>query len=135
MTRFIKETDYGMLIKREIQSILVNGYDDPKLMQAERAAIDQMTNFLCGRYKIDMIFNSENRDEFIVMTLIDLALYHLYSSKSANEIPEHRSQRYEDAISWLKGVSKGHISANLPKIDNNKCDIRINSNKKRTNRW
>lgn len=138
MVRFIKEDDYGMLIKSEIQAILVTGYDDPKLVQAEQTAIAQMRNYLCGRYNIEKIFDAEQRDEFIVMTLIDIALYHLYSSKAASKLPEHRSQRYEDALTWLKGASKGTMSVNLPEKETTEAysgDVRIRSHKKQVHKW
>ncbi len=137
MARFIKDEDYGMQIKTEIRGILVSGYDDPKLIQAEITAIDQMTNYLCGRYDVYKIFHSEEpRDHFIVMTVIDLTLYHLYSSRAANQLPDHRSQRYEDALTWLKGASRGTMSANLPMLeDAPSCDIRIISHTPLNHKW
>ena len=51
--------------------------------------------------------------EFTMIT-IDCALYHLYSSLAPNKIPEHRSNRYQDVMEWLKMMAEGKGSADLP---------------------
>ena len=136
MARFIQEEDYELQIKSEIQKLLVENYNDPKLARAEHTAIDQIKAYLCGRYDMAKVFDPEGeRDSYIVMTVIDLVLYHLYSSKVPNQLPEHRSQRYEDALMWLKGASRGHMSANLPEIEDSNSDIRIKSHTPQNHKW
>jgi phage gp36-like protein len=48
------------------------------------------------------------------MITIDCALYHLYTNTAPDRIPEHRSQRYQDAMDWLKMIAKGDAIADLP---------------------
>jgi len=132
--RFIKNEDYDLQIKAEIRNILATDFNDPKLVAAENTAIMQMKHHLAN-FDVDKIFSGENRDSFIVMTVIDLALYHLYSSKSPNQLPVHRSTRYEDALQWIKGVSRGFIHCSLPKIEGASTNIRVTSHPRQNNRW
>ncbi|MDR2806250.1 MAG: DUF1320 domain-containing protein [Dysgonamonadaceae bacterium] len=129
MARFIQEADYGMQIKQEIIRLLTadaeSWYDSPKLLRAEQTAIRQIKHWLAPRstrlknYDLDALFNTDNPDEhdqYIVTVTIDLALYHLYSQTGMKDIPEHRQQRYQDVLDWLKEVGFGNISADLPLI-------------------
>ena len=58
----------------------------------------------------------DSRNAYIVMITIDCALYHLYCSIAPNKIPEHRSNRYQDVIEWLKMMAEGKGYADLPLI-------------------
>mgnify|MGYP000682736432 CR=1 FL=1 len=131
MSRFLKDTDYAVLIRNEIKNILLENYSETKLLSAEKMAIAQIRNYLAGRYDVGLIFtpmlepiddnNSEqldNRDAYIVMITIDCALYHLYCSIAPNKIPEHRSNRYQDALEWLKLMAERKGNADLPLITN-----------------
>ena len=137
---FINEDDYSVLIRKEIKGILVENYSDTKLAGAEQMAIDQIKNYINGFYDTVKIFSAQGteRNSFIVMITIDCALYHLYTSLAPNKIPQHRSDRYADALEWLKSISKGEASADLPKIIDEetgkaKSSIRIVSRYKRQN--
>jgi phage gp36-like protein len=119
MARFIQEADYGMQIKQEIIRLLTseNWYDSPKLVRAEQTAIRQIKHWIGKRYDCSIIFdggNPETRDEYIITITIDVALYHLYSQTGMKDIPEHRQQRYQDVLDWLKEVGSGNITADLP---------------------
>jgi phage gp36-like protein len=113
-----------MQIKQDIIRLLLSNetdyYQSPQLMRAEQTAIAQIRNYLSGRYNCDAIFSpsvpstDDTRDQFIVTITIDLTLYHLYSQSGMKDIPEHRSQRYQDALDWLKAVGNGSIQADLP---------------------
>lgn len=122
MSRFIKDTDYDVLIRTEIKNILLENYSATKLLSAEQMAIAQIKNYLAGRYDVAAIFTPaiENEDDtrnaFVVMIVIDCALYHLYCSIAPNKIPEHRSNRYQDALEWLKLMVEGKGNADLPMI-------------------
>lgn len=129
MSRFIKDTDYAVLIRTEIKNILLENYSETKLLSAEQMAISQIKNYLAGRYDVGLIFtplltpieddNSEQidtRNAYIVMITIDCALYHLYCSIAPNKIPEHRSNRYQDVMEWLKMMAEGKGYADLPLI-------------------
>lgn len=140
MSRFLKDTDYAVLIRNEIKNILLENYSETKLLSAEKMAIAQIRNYLAGRYDVGLIFtpmlepiddnNSEqldNRDAYIVMITIDCTLYHLYSSVAPNKMPEHRSNRYQDVIEWLKLIAEGKANADLPMIkDENTGEVKDN---------
>lgn len=154
MSRFIKETDYAVLIRTEIKNILLENYSETKLFSAEKMAIAQIRNYLAGRYDVALIFTPmlepiddddseqlDNRDAYIVMITIDCTLYHLYSSVAPNKMPEHRSNRYQDVIEWLKLIAEGKANADLPLIKDEstgefKDSFRLSSNNKFTNnKW
>lgn len=66
----------------------------------------------------------DNRNQQIVMYLIDITLYHLHSRINPRNVPDLRKQRYNGdspndaggAIGWLKRVGKGEVTADLPNI-------------------
>lgn len=155
MSRFIKDTDYDVLIRNEIKNILLENYSETKLLSAEEMAIAQIKNYLAGRYDVGLIFTPllapaegdnqgeqiDTRNAFIVMLVIDCALYHLYCSIAPNKIPEHRSNRYQDALDWLKSMLDSKSKADLPLIKDEstgeiKDSFRLSSNNKFTNnKW
>lgn len=130
---FITDDDYSVLIRREIKTVLVENYSDTKLKGAEDMAISQIKNYISGFYDIDKIFSAEgsDRNAFVVMITIDCALYHLYTSLAPNHIPKHRTERYSDALEWLKGIAGGKKADLPPIIDKEtgkvKTTIRITS--------
>ncbi|MBS7334249.1 MAG: DUF1320 family protein [Weeksellaceae bacterium] len=136
---FITEDDYNVLIRTEIKSILLENYTEQKLLSAEEMAISQIKNYLRGYYDVNQIFSAEgnNRSAYMVMITIDCALYHLYTSLAPNKIPQHRTERYADALDWLKSISKGETKADLPEIVDEdgkvKTSIRLTSRYKRQN--
>jgi phage gp36-like protein len=123
MARFLQDKDYTALIRDEIKGILLENYTEEKQYTAEQMAISQIKNYITGYYDTDKVFETydalsdpDPRNHFIVMITIDCTLYHLYTSTAPDRIPEHRAQRYGDALDWLKGVAKGNIKADLPLI-------------------
>lgn len=66
----------------------------------------------------------DNRNQLIVMYLIDITLYHLHARINPRNTPELRAIRYDGnnalqtggAIGWLKKVADGMITADLPQI-------------------
>ncbi len=146
MARFLTHNDYTTLVRDEIKQMLTEDYQS-KLYAAENMAIAQIKNYLAGKYDVEVIFTGYNplpspdpRDPFIVMITVDCSLYHLYSSVAPNLIPEHRAQRYQDALDWLKSVAKNEVIADLPLLKdaegNVKAELRIGSKYKPENhRW
>ena len=115
MKRFLTDADYSDQIRDEILDCISEKGNE--LLGAEEKALSQMKMRLAGRYDIDAIFNAEGleRNAFVVMTMIDITLYHLWS-KERGRIPQIRQERYQDAIEWLKGVSTGSEICNLPAL-------------------
>lgn len=155
MSRFIKNTDYAVLIRTEIKNILLENYSETKLLSAEQMAISQIKNYLAGRYDVTSIFTPllepvegenpgeqiDTRNAHMVMITIDCALYHLYCSIAPNKIPEHRNNRYQDVMEWLKLIAEGKGHADLPLIKDKttgevKNNFRLSSNNKAlNNKW
>lgn len=86
----------------------------------------------------------DNRNQQIVMYMIDIALYHLHSRINPRNIPEVRMIRYDGAnafqsggaIGWLKKVASGDVTAALPSITPQQgVSIRWGSNTKNTNNY
>lgn len=168
MAQFIFDQDYQVLIRTEILGILSEDYSASKLLRAEDMAIAQIRNYLKSRYNLDQVFSTgdlveendthelrdfsnpdyelseltgtDERNSHVVMLVIDCALYHLYSSLAPNHIPQHRADRYADALSWLKDVARGAFNADLPLLVDEagqpKSAIRIGSKYPSSNqRW
>ncbi|MBL7868872.1 MAG: DUF1320 family protein [Flavobacterium lindanitolerans] len=131
MARFLNDSDYTALVRNEIRAALTSNYTDAKLLSAERMAIDQIKKYIAGKHPIDKVFiepdpTEDKRDAFIVMITIDLALYHLYTSTAPNLIPKHRSERYQDALDWLKGVANGTFVTDLPTYEDENGEMMLN---------
>ena len=66
----------------------------------------------------------DNRNQQLVMYLIDITLYHLHSRINPRNIPDLRKERYDGnnptqnggAIAWLKRCASGDVTADLPNI-------------------
>ena len=115
---FIEESDYEVHVRQEIMSILDPSAANSAIEMAERMAIDQIKSYLSGRYDVEAIFSAtgEERNHFLLMIAIDIALYHLWSKRAPRKIPELRAQRYQDAIDWLKAVGEGTMTTDLPQL-------------------
>lgn len=68
----------------------------------------------------------DNRNQLIVLYLVDITLYHLHARIQPNNVPELRKIRYDgngdlvkahSAIRWLRDCGDGSINADLPVID------------------
>ncbi|MDY0215950.1 MAG: DUF1320 family protein [Bacteroidales bacterium] len=159
MARFIQKADYGMQIKTEIMKLLTANewFNSADLIRAETTAISQIRNRIGKRYNCSLIFapllpeiitpeweepgeQIDSRDQWIVTITIDIALYHLYSKTGSKDVPEHRSQRYQDAIDWLKDVGNGTTTADLPTIidtttGEDYSEFRLNSRPPENHKW
>ncbi len=58
----------------------------------------------------------DNRNQQMVQYAMDIMIYRIYSRVAPKNIPEVRVDNYNIALMWLKGATKGDITANLPKI-------------------
>ena len=116
---FITEDDYSVEIRDEILNLLDPSGAKTKLGIAQKMAISQVKHYLSGRYNIDAVLEAQgdDRDMFMVMTVIDCTLYHLWSKKAPKKMPEIRAQRYQDALEWLRAAGDGTIETDLPHIE------------------
>jgi len=66
----------------------------------------------------------DNRNQLIVMRLIDITLFHLHSRINPRNVPDLRKERYDGnspaqiggAIGWLKQIAKGEVSVDVAEI-------------------
>lgn len=58
----------------------------------------------------------DDRNKQIRMYMVDICLYHLLTRIAPRNTPQNRIDRYFAAISWLKMVARGEVTANLPLI-------------------
>lgn len=58
----------------------------------------------------------DSRNKLMLLHFIDICLYHLHSSINPRNIPEFRIQRRDEAVTYLKMISSGKVSPDLPLI-------------------
>ena len=116
MANFIQESDYEVQARNEMMRLLDKTENRAAILQAERFAISQIRKYIGGRYDCATIFSAtgDDRDDYIIMITIDITIYHLWAKKAPKSIPEHRKERYSDALDWLTNVGSGEIPTDLP---------------------
>lgn len=78
----------------------------------------------------------DNRSQQLVTYLVDITLYHVHSRIAPRNIPDLRIKRYDDACKWLKAVSRGEVTANLPVLQPKQgARIRFGGNIKNVNSY
>lgn len=81
----------------------------------------------------------DKRDKFLVMTAVDMAIYHLYAKIPQRTTPKDVEIRYSDALDWLKGVSKGDLVPNLTLLEDSDTTttnrMKTGSQTKLNHRW
>lgn len=131
MANFIQETDYEVQARQEILRLLDDTDQRTAILKAERFATSQIRKYIGGRYDCDTIFSAtgDDRDDYILMITIDITLYHLWAKKAPKSVPEHRKERYSDALDWLTNVGSGEMPTDLPQLpaDSYKGDLRVYS--------
>lgn len=131
MANFIQETDYEVQARSEILRLLDDTDERSAILKAEKFAISQIRKYIGGRYDCNTLFSAtgDDRDDYIIMITIDIAIYHLWSKKAPKQTPEHRKIRYDDALAWLTSVGSGETPTDLPQLptDEYKGDVRIYS--------
>jgi phage gp36-like protein len=93
----------------------ISGTDDTILTAAIDAAIAEARGYLAG-YNRDAIFSAEGtaRNALLLVFIKDIAVWHYINLSNAGTEMDLRLNRYERAVSWLKGVQKGDITPDLP---------------------
>jgi hypothetical protein len=51
--------------------------------------------------------SGDNRSQMLVMSMVDIALYHVHSRISPKNVPELRMMRYKMAMDWLQQAARG----------------------------
>ncbi len=137
---FLTTADYNTLIK-DVTLTQVTGGSSAVQLQSGLAAQAEMESYRNQRFAVGQIFaqTGDSRSPLIVMYLLDIALYHMHSRITPRNIPEIRVDRYDSAIAWLKMVSKGDITPDLPRIADEEGEkvvrSRFDSNPKLNHQW
>jgi hypothetical protein len=114
---FLTPDDFKtVLLAESLDKVLAN--NPGALDEAVDIALDEATSFITGRYDLAVAYaaTGNSRNKMLVSSLVDLALYHVYSAFSPRNIPELRGLRYQAAIDLFKGVSKGTRFLDLPLV-------------------
>ncbi len=111
---FLDSLDYKVTIGERAFD-LIQQSEEANRLKAEEMAMEEMAGYLRPKYNISKIFarRGEERNMHLVMTLCDMALYHLVSWLPSKMGYEIREIRYKRAIEWLEGVQKGKIVPDL----------------------
>lgn len=115
MMQFITPDDFRVVIG-ETAFRSFSQADDSLQEAAVEEAIQEVAGYLRPVYDVDSIFaaTGSDRNRFLVMIVVDAALYHLSASQPQKMGSEVRRERYERAIKWLEGVQAGRIDPGLP---------------------
>lgn len=121
---FLTNADYTLQIRNELKP-LISSNDDNVYTIAELAAEGEITSYLRRRYDVPAIFatTGTDRNAHLVMIMIDLVLYHVFSRITPRNIPEVRELRYDAAIKWLEKVAAGELLPDLPLLKEDNTPI------------
>jgi len=127
---FLTEADLLELCSQDELDIITNS-SDAVIEGAELKAIEVFKDYLRNRYNVTLCFapateEADNRNKGLVMFLTDYLLYVLYANQPDRLIPEIKVQRKDEALEWLKMISAGRISPDLPTQDS-ETETDINS--------
>ncbi|MBL6448566.1 DUF1320 family protein [Fulvivirga sp. 29W222] len=113
---FIETNDYSDHVQADILDKVINS-DSSTRIQAEVKIQSLIESYLSVRYDVKNIFNKSGsaRNPTVVMYMIDMVVYRVFSRLSPGQIPQHINDKYSDALLWLKMVSAGKLEPDLPK--------------------
>lgn len=141
MSQFVQLSDYDASIHREILDALTRS-DESVVEICEDRAIAEMRCYLSKHYDCDRIFaaTGDDRLQLVLMMVIDIAVYHIFSIHNPQKLSQLRKDRYDRAVEWMKAVAAEDISIEgaplLPEEQRAAhAAFRIHSNPKRTNHW
>lgn len=122
---FIAKADFATQISDDILNQIVAN-NDSIIDSAALKAQSEIESYLSNRYDCTAIFaaTGTNRNEAIVMRMVDMALYHIYARVSPKNISEVRYERYQTAIEWLKMSGTGKLSPNLPLLEDQEGEVK-----------
>lgn len=116
---YLEEYDFISITDQDDLDVLTN-QEPTKREKALKMALDEVRTYTRTKYRIDQEFakTGDARNEYMMMIVMDLTLYHLCSMLPARMGIETRKERYDTAINWLKGVRDGKNDPGIPTIDN-----------------
>jgi phage gp36-like protein len=112
---FLTQQDFEKVVKADNLTKIL-GDNGTLLADMILAAVAEANSYLAGRYDVAAAFAAEgiDRNPILVIRVVDMAVYHLHAAIDPRNVNDLRRDRYAEAINWLKGLSKGDFSINLP---------------------
>ena len=98
---------------------VITGESPEKRERALKFALDEVRSYMRTKYRIDQEFakTGDARNEYLMMIVADITLYHLYSMLPSRMSLETREARYKSAIKWLEGVRDSKQHPGIPSND------------------
>ncbi len=122
------------IIKLVQESSILQLTDDENTGSVNQARVDEAIaqadseiDSYCGMYTLPFSFVPS----LIRKLSVDMAIYHLYSRASSEEMPPVRKERYEQALSYLRDIAKGVVTLG---VEEEIADGTILTNKTTRNR-
>jgi phage gp36-like protein len=133
---YLLEEDFKKHIQELFLEEIIEG-DDTLLADAIGLAEEEVYSCISQRYDAEAEFakTTTARNPKVLQCAVDIAIYHLVSRVTPNQVPANRNDRYLDAVEWLTAVSNGQRTPRLDiKVDENTGDqtalFRMGSNEK-----
>lgn len=137
---FLNDTDYKDHVQDDILDKVINS-DVSIRTKAELKVQSLIESYLRVKYDVANIFSrtGASRSQVIVMYMIDMVVYRVFSRLAPSQIPQHVNDKYADAIKWLEMVSASKLSPDLPvppeEGETNTAPMRHGSNVKRESHY
>lgn len=128
MGRFLTDTDYNTQIRTEILAAITQDQMETLLPAAELATMEEAEGYLAQRYDMATVWatTGTQRNPLLVMYMVDMTLYHIYSLIPNRQTPQKRETRYLAAKDYFERAAAGKVTLNLPRIvDRAKIPINI----------
>lgn len=115
---YLDEIDFTTLADQEDIDIVTNA-DANKRERALKMAMDEVRSYMRIRYRINQEFEKigDARNDYIMLIVIDLTIYHLFSMLAPRMGMETKKERYDAALRWLKDVRDGKSDPGIPSVD------------------
>ena len=113
---YLNREDYYLKIQENNLNQITS--NNPSFVDnANMLAEATLRSYLIQEYDIDVEFGmtASSRSIELVNYGVDIALYHIHSRISPQNIPELRINNYNTAITWLKMVTTGQLNVDIPK--------------------
>jgi phage gp36-like protein len=114
------------------EEVLVNLTDDEDTGSVNQARVDEaieqadaeIDSYCGGRYSVPF----STTPDIVKKLSVDIAIYNLYS-RTLQDFPEVRRERYRNAIRQLEGISKGTVSLGVDPAPSAPTDSAAETNK------
>jgi len=116
--KFVKKEEILNLIKLNTLDNVTE--DDNNLLDSiEAISLSEIDSYIGSVYNTTEVFSKtgNDRNQFMLATVIDIMLYHIHARLTASDIPEVRFLRYQKTVNWLEQVAKGKLTPNLPLLN------------------